>query len=123
LFRDYNANYGITVDISGISLFGPSTIIQNYYISKYATSSGVIYPKYVQIFGNDKIYDATTEATLTISGLISDDLISYIANFNDKYADINKLITAAISLSGQINYNTYTYNFNSLTSNTNLWSI
>jgi len=117
-----NVNVGLNyIDVSNIKLYG--SLAYNYVISNYSTVSGPITPKYVIIKGNDKNYDSTTVATLTISGLINTDMISYIANFSNKYAATNKLITAMISLSGPMNYFTYTYNFNNITTYTNLWSL
>jgi hypothetical protein len=116
-----NVNTGLKyIDISNIKIFG--SLAYNYFIPNYTTISGLINPKYVIIKGNDKNYDSTTVATITISGLINTDMISYIANFNNKYAAPNKLITAMISLSGSVNYVTYQYNFSNVSTNTNLWS-
>ena len=95
LYRDYNANVGIVVDISNILLIGFNS--QNYSIINYTTVSGNIIPKYLNTYGNDKIYDSYPDAIVTISGTVSGDIIIYIARFSDWNVANNKLITVSLS--------------------------
>jgi len=100
LYRDRNAGYNIAVDISNIVLTGPYTNIQNYSILNYITVSGDIFKRYLYSTGNDRIYDQTRYAQVTISNILNNDYIMYNASFDTRYFGYNKLITINLDISG-----------------------
>jgi hypothetical protein len=77
------------------------TIIQNIY--------GTIYPKLLSIYGY-KVYDSTTNAYLTLSGIVNNDNVTisnYIANYLDSNVGLYKFISASGILIGN-SANNYT---------------
>jgi hypothetical protein len=86
-------NYGsIYVDISNIKLYGLQSM--NYYINSVATV--LTYVNKYNIYGYplDKIYDGTTVLLLSISGLLPNDTIIYMANYTTKNVGTNNLLPA-----------------------------
>ncbi|MEI6598746.1 MAG: hypothetical protein WCL22_06925, partial [bacterium] len=96
-YRTNNAGTGIYIDINNIITYGNSTTINNYYINPTNTISGIITSRYIYSTGNNKNYDSTTIATITISNLIDTDTVLYNAYFDTKNAGSNKLISIALS--------------------------
>jgi hypothetical protein len=99
LYRDYNANLNIIVDISNIILYGTDS--KNYTIQKYLTISGNIYPLELKINPLSKIYDKTTKANVIFSNLISPDTINYNSSFNDSTIGNDKIINIQLINSNQ----------------------
>jgi hypothetical protein len=97
LYYDYNANIGIPVTISNILLYGPIINTKNYSIINTVTLSGNIYPKLLGFTGIDKIYDQTIDAYVTLSGVITGDIIKYVGQFDTINVGTNKLIFVALS--------------------------
>jgi hypothetical protein len=94
-YRNVNTgnNY---IDISNIKIYGSSAY--NYIISNYTTISGLISQRYLYTTGNDKDYDKTTIATITISNLVGNDIVIYTANFDTLNVGINKIISYDFSI-------------------------
>jgi hypothetical protein len=64
----------------------------NYSIVSTSTITGLISKRYVYATGIDKVYDSQVVANITISNIVGNDKVVYWAQFNNKYADSNKLI-------------------------------
>jgi filamentous hemagglutinin family protein len=107
-FSDKNAGNGKTVNITGITLGGADA--GNYTLGNTtATATADIAPKTVTVSGitaNNKVYDATTAATLVIAnasatGLIPNDAVSFNgANVTGTFADKNVGTGKSVVLSG-----------------------
>jgi hypothetical protein len=98
LYRDVNVGTYVPIDITNILLYGSQAY--NYNVPSTISITGPITKRYVYATGNDKIYDATTVATLTLSNLINSDEIIYYANFNNKNVGTNKLVTISNVITG-----------------------
>jgi hypothetical protein len=105
-FGSKNAGSNIAYNINSMSLLGPDA--GNYYLSSGALSgtNGVITPKPITVSGitaNNKVYDGTTEATLTTSGSILNGVLAgdtvafdgagYSALFGDRNVGTAKSVT------------------------------
>jgi hypothetical protein len=102
-------NYGYAyVDISNITLYGLQSI--NYYINSIATVLTYINKYDIYGYPLDKIYDGTTTLLLNISGLLPDDTITYIANYNTKNVGTNNLLPATTDGPYNIIYSNTTAN-------------
>jgi hypothetical protein len=79
-YRNVNAgnNY---IDISNIKLYGIGAF--NYTIPNYTTISGIISKRYLYVTGNDKNYDRSMLATVSISNIVGNDTVSYFAQYDD----------------------------------------
>ncbi len=111
-FSDKNAGMGKTVNVSGASLVDGTGLASNYSLSNPTGVSASIIAKALTVNGitaDNKVYDATTAATLNLagagfSGLVSgDDLSVLSANgaFSDKNAGSGKTVTVSgITLGG-----------------------
>ncbi len=104
-FSDKSVDTGKTVDITGISISG--TDAANYAPNATTTATADITYKILTITGTngDKVYDGTTNATVTLTDnrVSGDDLtITYTtAKFPDKNAGMTKKVTVSgISMSG-----------------------
>ena len=109
IFIDKNIGNDKTVNITGFI----SGIDSNNYILTSITCTASITPLNITCVGNNKIYDGTITATVTLSGIISGDIvISPICNFNNKNVENNKIITISQQLNGidGNNYNLITTN-------------
>jgi hypothetical protein len=100
-----NKNVGTTISISG-SINGPHAY--NYTLSGIYPAN--IRPKQITAVGNNKVYDNTTAATTTLSGVIPADVENVVAPigiFTDKFVDTNITISLTNSISGSesSNYN------------------
>ena len=73
--------------------------------SNNLVTTGTILKKYLQIYGNDKNYDRSLVATVTISGTVSGDIILYFAQFADY--NVGNFKPIYVALSGQISYTNY----------------
>ena len=112
MFRDYNVNNNIIVDISNIKLYG--TLAYNYYINSTNITSANIIKKYLTGIGINKIYDKTIIASISLSGLIGNDQVGYNAIYNSSIASFNKIITATLKSGPEVDY--YTDPFPTLSS-------
>ncbi len=111
-FADKNVGTGKTVSINGASLVDGTGLASNYSLGNPADVSASIIAKALTVNGitaDNKVYDATTGATLNLadasfSGLVSgDDLSVLSANgaFSDKNAGTGKTVAiSAITLGG-----------------------
>ncbi|SNT23981.1 filamentous hemagglutinin family N-terminal domain-containing protein, partial [Noviherbaspirillum humi] len=96
-FADKNAGIAKTVTVAGIGLSGPDA--GNYAPNLSATTSADITPKTLTVTatGQDKVYDGTTAAIVTLSDdrIAGDALSTSFANasFADKHAGLGKAIT------------------------------
>ena len=109
IFIDKNIGNNKTVNITGFI----SGIDNNNYILTSITCTSSITPLNITCTGNNKIYDGTITATVTLSGIISGDIVILpICNFNNKNVENNKVITISQQLNGidGINYNLITTN-------------
>ena len=108
-FTDKNVGAGKTINVSGIAVGG--TDAANYALSSTnATTSANITAKSLNVgsfTAQDKIYDATTTATVSagaLSGIISGDTVSLIGltgNFDTKNVGNNKIVSVSgVTLSG-----------------------
>jgi hypothetical protein len=88
LYRDYNSNINIPVDISGIILTGP--VSRNYFSVNYMTTSGNIFAKFLTISGIGKIYDQTLSASIIVAGVLPGDLINIYQTYYDNNAALAK---------------------------------
>jgi len=95
LYNNYNIGYDISVNIFNVYLYPNNT---NYFISNIQIAYANIYSKNIYAIGLSKIYDSSSIAYLTLSGLIYPDIIDYIANFDNKNVGINKKITITSEL-------------------------
>ena len=95
IFRNKNIGYNI-IDISNIVLIGSK--LNNYFI-KSTTSASNILKKPLMQYANDKYYDKSVIATITLSGLIPGDYYNYSASF-DSYepnSNINVTISSIVN--------------------------
>jgi len=113
-YFDKNVGSGKTVSVGGLALATASdgaATVYGYQLGNTTASaaSGTITPASLtgSITAADKVYDATTDATITgrsLSGVLGSDSVSYIggtATFDDKNAGAGKLVTATgLGLSG-----------------------
>ena len=110
LYRSPNVGSSI-IDISNIILFGSQA--NNYTIDSTSSISGIIYKRYLYINGNNKLYDSTLDATVTISNIINNDIVitSYSSLYNSKNIGYNLIsISSIIGLNPNYQlYNIYTY--------------
>ncbi|WP_211473880.1 YDG domain-containing protein [Collimonas humicola] len=104
-FGDKNAGTGKTIAISGISASGADA--GNYVVSNTtASTTADITPLAITVaaIGANKTYDGNTTATVTLSGGLAGDAVTFSdtsANFADKNAGAGKTVTVAgISASG-----------------------
>ena len=96
IYSDFNASTNVAVTISNILLYRSSS--SNYYIQSYLITNGVINKRFIYGITSDKIYDQTTNYNLTISNIVSGDIITYYSAFN---SDLNAGIkTVFVTLSG-----------------------
>lgn len=96
-FNDKNIGNKKIIDITG-TISGDNS--GNYTLSTITTTASITQLN-IKIIGNDKIYDRTTSATVTIIGVIeTDNVISPIANFSNKKVGINKTITISGNITG-----------------------
>ena len=112
------SGYNKTVTVANITISGLKS--QNYVLSNTTIYlSGFIEQKQVLTIPKvkDKIYDQITTAYLsniTLSGIFNSDLLyvsisNYLANYNDYFSGLNKLVTINnIVLNGPLAYNYYT---------------
>ncbi len=105
-FSDFNAGINKLITISNIIINN-----NNYNISSYAYTSANIIKKFLYVTPYHKIYDKTTIIKVTVSGIISDDIINYSAVFDDLHAGLNKSVTIVLN-------NQYIPTIISFTSNT-----
>jgi len=91
MYESINSGY-VYVDISNIKLYGLQSM--NYYINSIATVLTYINKYNIYGYPLDKIYDGTTTLLLNISGLLPNDTITYIANYNTKNVGTNNLLPA-----------------------------
>ena len=87
------------IDISNVQLYGSMAF--NYQTPNGATISGIISQRYIYSVGNDKNYDSSIFATVTMSNIILGDVVNYNAYFNDKTVGY-KIITIS-----NLNYQLY----------------
>jgi len=103
-FVDKNAGVGKTVNISGITLADGTNggLASNYYMSPTATAAGTITPKVLTVNADvaDKVYDGTTNATLSgfgLTGFVGNETVTGVltggASFADKNVGTNKGVT------------------------------
>ncbi|MCY2964401.1 MAG: YDG domain-containing protein, partial [Planctomycetota bacterium] len=106
-FDTKNVGTGKTVSVSGIAISGGAA--GNYTVNTTAqTTADVTRATLVgSITADDKVYDATSAATITgrsLSGVLLSDDVSYVggtATFNNKNVGVGKTVTATgLSLSG-----------------------
>ena len=104
-FGDKNAGTGKTVTVSGISASGADA--GNYLVSNAtASTTADITPLAIVVaaIGANKTYDGNTAASVTLSGGLAGDAVTFSdtsANFADKNAGTGKTVTVAgISASG-----------------------
>ncbi|PHQ32232.1 YDG domain-containing protein [Rhodopirellula bahusiensis] len=119
LFADKNVGTNKTVNITGLNLTGTDSA--NYVLASTTdNSSADITPLAINVIGltgNDKIYDATTKATLsgtaTVAALGADDVEvqgSAIASFDDKNVGSSKsIVVDGLTLTGD-DANNYSIN-------------
>ncbi|WP_246038936.1 beta strand repeat-containing protein [Peristeroidobacter soli] len=111
LFDDKNVGTNKTVTITGFTLSGSDA--HNYILSPTETTTASITPRAIDVRGvvaNDKVYDATTSASLTTGGAFLDAVIgndnvvlggSAIGAFADKNVGNGKAVTVTgFTLSG-----------------------
>jgi len=98
---------GKIVTLAGAGLSGADA--GNYVLDSVATTTADIYALHItgSFTASNKIYDATTAATITgrtLSGVLGTDVVSYVggtANFSDKNIGNGKIVTATgLGLSG-----------------------
>ncbi len=113
-FNEKTVASGKAVSVSGISLFG--TDATNYTFNTTASTTANITPfaLTVSATGNDKVYDATNNATVTLaSNAFAGDAVTLAytsATFNDKTVASGKTVSVSgISLSGT-DAGDYTFN-------------
>jgi uncharacterized protein YfdQ (DUF2303 family) len=118
-FRDNNAGTAKTLTVSGLSLGG--TDAGNYTFNSIAYATADITPRSLTVgaTAEDKVYDGTTTAVVSLSDdrIAGDDLgyFGYGANFDTPDVGVDKLVTVnAIQLNGTDAGN-YTYNDTALT--------
>jgi hypothetical protein len=87
-------------------------------IVNYLTTSGNIYPRLINMYGNNKYYDTTSGVLVTTSGTISGDLFLYYAYFSSVNANNNIPINVGLYPS-LITYSSQTVT--NVTSNLLLW--
>jgi hypothetical protein len=103
-FTDKNVGTGKAVNISGIALADGMNggLASNYYVSSTATTTGAIRPKVLTVNADvsDKVYDGTTNATLSgfqLTGFVGNETVSGVlgggASFADKNVGTNKAVT------------------------------
>jgi len=106
-FANKNVGTAKTVTATGLSLTG--TDAGNYTVNSTATATADITPLAItgSITASNKIYDATTAATIashTLTGVLSGDVVSYTggtATFANKNVGTAKTVTATgLSLTG-----------------------
>src|SRR5207249_8144439 len=121
LFADKNVGVGKTVTASGFTLLGASA--GNYTLAQPTGLTASITAKPLSVSGvtaSDKVYDATTNATLNTAsaapvGVVSGETITLVATgatgtFSDKNVGTGKTVTVAgltlASTPGSTNYST-----------------
>ena len=110
IFDDSKVDINKTVTITG-SIYGSSSM--NYNLITTATTADITKLD-ITCTGNNKIYDSTNIANITLVGVISGDVVSSpSAIFDDKNVGTNKNITITGSISG-----TDSSNYNLITTNT-----
>lgn len=116
LYRSYDANIDVFVDIFNISLFGYKSI--NYSIINNLTTTGNIYKKQLIVYGNNKQYNNSYTATINLFGQIESDyvfIINYYASFNNISIGRQTINYYSLTISGLLNnyilplYNGITY--------------
>jgi hypothetical protein len=99
LYRDYNVNSNILVDISNIYMYGIDS--NNYTIYNYLTCSGNIDLRVLTFETTTKIYDNSPNINLKFSNIIYPDKINYYNSyFDDSLIGNDKLINVQL-----FNYN------------------
>ncbi|TWT98970.1 YDG domain-containing protein [Neorhodopirellula pilleata] len=118
-FTDKNVDAGKTVNIVGLELTG--TDASNYTLANTTdTSTADITAKSIAVSGltaNNKIYDATTVATIdhtgvTLTGMIHGDDLTVSGTsgvFADKNVDTGKTVTLSGTTYGGVDVNNYTF--------------
>jgi filamentous hemagglutinin family protein len=106
-FADKNAGTGKTVTATGLALTGADA--GNYSVNDTATTTADITPLAIigSVTAANKVYDATTNATITdrsLTGVLAGDTVAYsggTATFADRNAGSGKTVTATgLSLAG-----------------------
>ncbi len=99
----FTSNQVGTHTISSVILSGTDS--NNYSINAVSVSGAIISTKDIYGIGNDKVYDGTVIANVTLSGVISGDVVDVTADFSDRFVDISKSITGTLSGTDSSNYN------------------
>jgi hypothetical protein len=113
-FTDKHVGTGKTVTVNGISVSGADAGNYTYNTTATTTADITARPLTVTATGQNKIYDATTTATVTLSDdRVAGDVLSVsytAANFGDKHAGLGKTVTVSgINVTGADAGN-YTFN-------------
>lgn len=101
---------GVTVTVSGIELFGEEAG-QYSLSSTTATTSANITAKPLGISAEDKVYDSTDIATVTLDGVVSGDTVSLsfdYATFADENVGDDKVVTAVNAVLADADASNYT---------------
>jgi hypothetical protein len=122
-YFDKNVGSGKTVSVGGLLLASASNgaaTVYGYQLGNASASAAIGTLTPASLTGSiavaDKVYDATTDATITgrsLSGVLGGDVVSYVggtASFDDRNAGVGKLVTATGLGLGGTDAGNYTVN-------------